>query len=390
MLFKSRKNIKYIFATIKSSFLPAFLFLLCLLTFYSSNPYSEGIPYFLHYTFLVISSLTLGLLYVANQAKPLFGLLIGIVSYMIINNLKAQYGANFFSQAEFQCLCFFLPVNFFILSFLPQSKLKTLHNAYLLLALLFEAVILQHFCEYIKLIPHIDITIETVPLWSCFLWLTLLTALVIFISFNNATINTGQFYAAAGLFLGLIYASTSSGLTTFFLGFSTILLCSSVLDMYRRYNFDYLEHVGSKNSYLAHANSKFPFKYTIALFSLDNRDKIKQIVGDVKMGHLEQMIINSILEMPYELTLYRYSESEIIMVFKNEDAKHAKEFADNIRHNIAASEFVLSNNIGYKITVSVCVSEKTRKDRNAEEVTERAHLALQKSYHFNGNVTTIA
>ena len=220
MLFKSRKNIKYIFATIKSSFLPAFLFLLCLLTFYSSNPYSEGIPYFLHYTFLVISSLTLGLLYVANQAKPLFGLLIGIVSYMIINNLKAQYGANFFSQAEFQCLCFFLPVNFFILSFLPQSKLKTLHNAYLLLALLFEAVILQHFCEYIKLIPHIDITIETVPLWSCFLWLTLLTALVIFISFNNATINTGQFYAAAGLFLGLIYASTSSGLTTFFLGFS--------------------------------------------------------------------------------------------------------------------------------------------------------------------------
>ena len=43
-----------------------------------------------------------------------------------------------------------------------------------------------------------------------------------------------------------------------------------------------------------------------------------------------------------------------------------------------------------KITISVCISEKTRKDLDANEVTERTHNALQKNYRFNCNIVTIA
>jgi len=101
-------------------------------------------------------------------------------------------------------------------------------------------------------------------------------------------------------------------------------------------------------------------------------------------------VVNRILEMPYELSIYRYNESELIMVFKNEDARHVKEFADNIRRQIAAAEFVFASHKSVKITISVCVSEKTRKDLDASEVTERTHNALQKNYRFNCNIVTVA
>lgn len=259
---------------------------------------------------------------------------------------------------------------------------------YLLLILLLEGALLQHFCQIVDIIPHLNITLESIPLWACAFWVFMLAPIAINISFKHTIINTGLFYADSSLFMGLIYSNSSAGITTFFLGFASILLCVTILDLYTRYHYDYLEHVGSKSSYLSHANSKFPFKYTIAIFSIDNRDKLMQFLGERKMRILEQMVINSIMQMPYELTIYRYNDAELIMVFKNEDAKHAKEFADNIRHNIAASEFIFANQKSLKITISVCVSEKTRKDLNASEVTERAHNALQKSYRFNCNITT--
>ena len=78
------------------------------------------------------------------------------------------------------------------------------------------------------------------------------------------------------------------------------------------------------------------------------------------------------------------------MVFKNEDARHVKEFAENIRRKVAATEFVFASHKSIKITISVCVSEKTRKDLNASEVTERTHNALQKNYRFNCNIVTVA
>ena len=390
MISKGTENLKYIFSTIKGSFLPALLLLSVLLTFYAGNPYTETLPLLLHYLFLFITAATVGLLYIANQSKPLFSLVIGLVCYITINQLKMEYGTAFTSSSEFQCLCFLLPIDFAFFYFLPQSKLSAQRNVYLLFILLLQAVIAQHFCDFAKFIPHVDITVEAIPLWSCVIWVVMLAPLAISVSFKNTIINTGLFYADTSLFMGIVYAGNQSGLTTFFLGFSLILLCVTILDLFRRYHYDYLEHVGSKTSYLANANSKFPFKYTIALFSIDNRDKLQQITGKEKIQNLEQLVVNSIINMPYKLSLYRHNESELIMVFKNEDARHAKEYADNIRHNIAASEFILTGNKSLKITISVCVSEKTRKDRNATEVVERAHNALQKSYRYNCNVTTVA
>ena len=387
-LFKKAENLKYIFSTIKSSFLPALFLFLGLLLFYAQNPYEFSLATILHYGFLIIATLTSVLLFLSDRSKPLFSLIIGIVGYCIINTLKVKYGEEFAASSEFRCLCFILPLNFALLYFLPQSKLLQTRNKYLLLLLLAEAALFSHIGTFINHIPHIDITLEAMPLWACALWIMLLAPLAINISFKNTIINTGLFYADTALFLGMIYANTPSGQTTFFLSFALILFCVTLLSLHYSYHYDYLENVGSKIAYLNEANSKFPYKYTIALFSIDNRDKLLKVIGRKKLTVLEQMMVNRIRELPYELSLYRYNEEELIMVFKNEDAKHVKEFADNIRRNIAAAEFVFADMKSLKITISVCVSEKTRKDLDANEVTERTHNALQKNYRFNCNITT--
>lgn len=390
MFIKLPENIKYIFSTIKSSFLPAVLLFIGLVSFYAQNPYSLELSTVLHYLFFFTAALNIVLLCISNQSKPLFSLLLGVICYVIINQLKMRYGADYRNSSEFYCLCFILPLNFVFLYFLPQSKLRTKRNLYLLLGLLLQTALLSHIHGIFNLLPHVNISLESIPLWACAFWIILLAPLAINISFKNTVVNTGLFYAVTSLFMGIVYSDSASGLTSFFLGFALILLCTTILDIYRNFHYDYLENVGSQIAYMSHANSKFPFKYTIALFSIDNRDKLIAAIGKTQCRILDQMVVNKILEMPYNLSIYRYDESELIMVFKNEDARHVKEFADNIRRGIAASEFVFASRKSVKITISVCVSEKTRKDLDAAEVTERTHNALQKNYRFNCNITTVA
>ena len=385
---KFSHNLKYIFSTIRSSFLPALFFLCALTMFYADNPYSDEMSFTLHYLMLITAATAMSLLYFANQSKPLFSLLVGFAGYLVINNLKLKYGAEYIDSAEFRCVCFALPLNFILLYFLPQTKLRIRRNVLLLLFILTQAFILQKYGSFINNIPHLDILLEAVSLWACVLWCLMLGVIALNISFKNTIINTGLFYADTCLFMGLLYSQTSSGLTTFFLGFTLIIFCTVILDLYHRYHYDTLENVNSKVSFANHAVSKFPFKYSVALFSIDNRDKLQTVLGEKKLHILEQMLINRILEMQYEVYLYRYNDSELMMVFY-ENARHTKEFVENIRHNIAATEFIFASHKSIKITISSCISEKTRKDLYASEVTERARNALHKNHRFNCNIITV-
>lgn len=380
----------YIFSTIKSSFLPALLLLCALAFFYAENPTAENVPLILHCCFWATTAVAAVLICLADQTKPLFSLLLGLTAYIIINQLRHETGVDFCTQPEFQALCLVLPLDLVMLHYLPQKKLLRSENLYLLLFLLAQAVAVPLLFPLLSHIPHLSVTLEYMPLPTVALWLASLFIILLGICTHKSILLTGTFYADCALFMALIYAGDLFGLTIFFLIFSVILCLFTVLDLYHRYFYDSLDDVYSKNAYFNHAHHRFPFKYTIAIFSLDNRDKLLQILGAKHLQTLEQMVIDRIKNMPYDMSFYRYTAEEIILVFKNEDAKHVKEFADNIRRTVAVSEFILANHKSLKITISLCVSEKTRKDLNATEITERAHNALQKNYRFNCNIVTVA
>ena len=380
-------NAKYIFSTIKNSFLPALCFALGLVFFYSYQPYESATNPYLHVIFYCLSFVSLSGLFFVNRSKPFLSLLCGMFCYLLLNNLKIMKGAEFSGSAEFLWLCMLLPLNLGTYYFLPPAKLKNMRNFYLLLLTFAELIFAQNFGEFILQIPYIDMTVGMMPLWITIVWILVLVPIALDISFHNTIVNTGLFYADTALFFGLIYADNASACTTFFLTFSVILSVTAVLDLRHLYRYDYLDGVGSCQSYISQAGNKFPFKYTIALLCIDNREKLFKAIGKRKVKILEQMIVNRIQDFPYEIEIFRHEVNELILVFKNETAKHVMDYAEEIRRTLAGSEFIFQDQDSVKITVSICVSEKTRKDLNAAEVINRAHNTLQKANSLNCNIS---
>ncbi|MDO4162604.1 MAG: hypothetical protein Q4D80_06365 [Pseudomonadota bacterium] len=384
-------SVKYILSTIKSSFLPALLFAGGMVVFFAQNPYIPEVTFTFHTAFYILAFLGVTLLCIVNRSKPFFSLITGIVSYIFLNWSKNKYGTDYQSCTEYLWICFALPLNLLLFYYLDPHKLQSKIGFWLSVFLLGQLFFIQHCGNIIRQIPYLNLNFGNMPMIAAALWFLIFMPVAIDISIKNTRLNTGLFYADACLFMGLMYSGNVSAVTTFFLCFALILFATTLTDLYHQYNYDILENVGSYNSYLNHANSRFPYKYTIGLFSIDNRDKLLKILGSRKMQELEQMLVNRIRDFPYDISVYRYlNPEELIMVFKNEDAKHTMEYADNIRHVIAASEFFFTNGKSIKITISASVSEKTRLDLNATSVTTRAHNALQKAYRFNCNIVTKA
>lgn len=379
-------NFKYVMSTIKSSFLPAIIFAAGLCCFYAQNPYETFSVNFLHYAFLAISGFALCGLYTLNLSKPFFSLLCATICYFLISELKKANVDEYIFSPQYLWICFLLPFNLLLFYFIPQTRLKTKRNFYLFLGVLLQAALVENFGGFISQIPQINVMVESMPLYALIIWASAFIFLSLDISFKNTITNTGLFYADSCLMFGLIYSANTSGFVGFFFCFALIALITAILDLYKKYRYDILDNVSSYPTYLAHAANKFPFKYTIGVFCVDNRDKILAELGYKYVKNLEQMLIDKITDMPYEISIYRFNSTHCIMVFKNETAKRVMEYCENIRHDIAASEFIFPHNQTVKITISTCVCEKTRKDLNAAEVINRAYIKLKQHTKFNLNI----
>ena len=153
---------------------------------------------------------------------------------------------------------------------------------------------------------------------------------------------------------------------------------------------DIVTGLPGRNAYLKQSKS-FPLKYSLGIICIDNFEHLQQVFGRRGSNALAQMISMRLLETDNENPVYRCSEDEFVIIFKNEDKKEGFERLEKIRRAIASAEFMLSNRKkGLKLTVSCCVSEKKRSDDNSLEVLLRARKALQKTYQFTQNVTTKA
>ena len=127
------------------------------------------------------------------------------------------------------------------------------------------------------------------------------------------------------------------------------------------------------------------------MVSIDGYDEMKNMFGKKDRDILIKMMVGKIIEEAGDENLYRYSNSEFIIIYKNESKKESFEHLEQIRRAIASAEFVLNNRKkSIKLTVSTCVSEKKRSDANAIEVLYRIHKTLQKANEFSHNISSQA
>ena len=207
---------------------------------------------------------------------------------------------------------------------------------------------------------------------------------------TGSIMDSSLFYTGLNIFAGFYYSSSPTALTIFFTAAAITLLYCVCKDIYYHTYTDDGTKLASRNAYLKQS-SKFPLKYSLGIICIDNYEHLKQVFGNRSIRQLTRMISMRIQEVETEALLYRYSEDEFVIIFKNEDKKEGYERLEKIRRGIASAEFMLgSRKKGLKLTVSCCISEKKRSDDNSLEVLRRTQKALQKAYQFTQNVTSKA
>lgn len=385
-------NIKQGISLIKNTFIPALFFACGLLTFYGYVELSENTMLSLHYAFYAFNFINFLILLYFNRRKPSFFILIIMLTYILINYLKRTFGEEYFTTPAFINLCFFLPLNLAFFYFYPPKLLLTKESVYFLLGLFVQYSVAEQLSQNnislgynFSSLPH-----NGLNNLSLILFLLLFLATFISISLTGYIMPTALFFTAINIFFGVYYSASPTALSIFFCTAALTLITAVIQEIYYTTYKDVLTGLSSRNSYMLDAKS-FPLKYSIGIICIDDYERLRRIFGRSGINALTRMITGRITETETEETIYRYSEDEFIVVFKNEDKNTGYARLEKIRRAVASAEFIFKgNNKPLKLTVSCSISEKKRSDANSYDVLSRAHKAMQKTHQFSQNVTSKA
>lgn len=389
-MFKFSINFEELISLIKNSFIPAIILGFGLLNFYARTEISETSQLTLHYVFYALSFTSFLILLYFNQSKPVFLILTILLSYILINYIKKSYGAEYLGSAAFVNLCFFAPINLAFFYFYPNHRLMTKENVYLLLGIFTQFAITESLCRNnIKLgYNFFDTENSNLNGISTIIFLATIIAAFIRTSLNGRIASTALFFAIIEIFLGYYYSASPTALTIFFSIAALTVTIAIVQDVYYSTYKDVLTGLASRNSYIVDTKG-FPLKYSIGIICIDDYERLSKVFGRFGIDALTKMIANRIVETEIEEQIYRYSEDEFVIVFKNEDKNTGYERLEKIRRNIASAEFILNpRRKALKLTVSCSISEKKRSDANSYEVLVRAHKAILKAHQFSQNITS--
>lgn len=391
-MLKLNISLEKILPLLKNTFLPALVFGAGVIGFYAANPFPESSLLTLHSLFYVLSFAAFLILLYFDSRKPVFFILITVLSYILINYVKKNGGESYQSSAEYLNLCFFLPLNLTIFYFLPGGKLLRKENVWLLLSVFAQFAVAEKLSAA-GLAPawNFDDTPSSgLNSLSLIFFALMLCASFIRASISGSIVDTALFFAGFEIFLGFYYSLLPSALTIFFAAAMLSIAVAVVQDIYYSTYRDVLTGLAGRNAFIINAKN-FPLKYSVGIVCIDDYEKLGQVFGRMGQNALTKMIAARITETEFENQVYRYTPDEFVIIFKKEDKNEGFDRLEKIRRAVASAEFMLGRRKKpIKLTVSCAVSEKKRSDANSVEVLVRAHKALQKTYKFTQNVTSKA
>ena len=385
------RNLKLIIPQIQSSLLPALIFACAFLGYFLYGEISPTARHNLHLIFWGANLLCLGILFCFNRSKPFFYILTIIFSYIIINRLKRYYSLDYMSTSAYINLCFFAPLNLGFFYFWRVHKLLSKPTVWLLL-IFFTELAIGEYLDRLNFAIAFNSNVDGINLNTLSILLFLIVIISAFIrcSLTGYQEETALFFSTINIFAGFYYSASSTALCIFFGAAALTTLIGVIKNIRYALGHDFLTGLSSRRAYLKESK-KYPMKYSLAVICLDNYEHLSKILGNTKTQKLIKMLAMRLSELENDNPLYRYSVDEFILFFKNDNLKQSFEKLDNIRREIAASEFMFSNHQkGLKITISGCVSEKKRSDSSATEVMVRARKTLQKTYQFTQNLISKA
>lgn len=381
---KILQKLEEFFPLMKNTTLPALIFTIGVLGFYAFEPFAPDTIITLNTVFYISGGTIFAALIIFNRNKPAFILLISILSYIIINVLKQNYGSEFDATPAYQNLSIIAPLNFIIFYFLPEKKLLKSRNVYLLLFLLAEFSLIEHLSRHgISLIP----SSEGINKINILIFGITLLSLFISCSASGEILDTGIFFSVFNYSLGFIYSGNAGGQIIFFCAGTITLGLTLGEHIYYTMFHDIETGLSSRKSFLHHAKS-FPPKYSLGIVLIDDYERLKKIFKHSGITAIVKMITHVITEVETEAQIYRYEADEFVLIFRGKTQKEAFERIETIRRAVASASFKLRGMAKpLKLTVSASVTEEKRSDNDAVAVLIRADKALQKSYRFAQNIT---
>ena len=370
--------------------LPAFLFAFALLGFYISTSFSGGMTTFFHVGFYLLSFAGFLILLYFNRSKPVFLLLIMVLSYTLINLFKHGLAENYAGSAAYLSLCTLVPLNLLFFYFWPPRQLLCKTNIWLLLGLFGQYALVEHLARHDVALGFFLSGSAPLNFLACIAFSLLLAVVFINAIRSGSITDYNFFFAFLCLLLAFYYSGTASGLSVFSFTAVLCLLSALLQNLYNETYKDPLTGLDSRNSYMIHAKN-FPLKYSIGIISIDDYDKLGINFGKRIRNILTKLIAERIIELEKDENIYRYSPDEFVIVYKSLDKNEGFERLETIRRAIASAQFQFSpRRKPIKLTVSASISEKKRSDANSFEVLVRAGKVLQKTRSFSHNVTSKA
>ncbi len=383
---------KQILPLMKNSLLPSLLLFLTLGIYFIAAPLNTHWLLLLHIGFLILSFICCLILLYANRNRPLFFIITITLGYCLLNYLKYYHGTIYNLSNDFYNLTFFMGLLILFFYFLPNRPFFCLDTVGFIAIIFLSLAIGEHLGR-----QNIGIDFSRfhynnlgLQIFGLSLYLTILIIMLIHSSIKNDILTSALFFATIDITLALYLSDRPTPLALFFFSAIFTILCGIIHTLcYDRYK-DSITGLNNGNAFIKAASS-LPAKYGLGIICIDNYKQLAQIFRQSGINEIAAMISRKIKEIEPQAELYRCGSDEFIIIFNGAEKGETYTKTENLRRNIAASEFYLSHRKKpLKLTVSCSVADKKRSDIDVFGVFIRARKILQKTYKFTQNITSQA
>ena len=312
-----------------------------------------------------------------------------VFAYLILNDVRKNYGDDYFENIQYYYLTVLFPLNYTALFLFEKAeKLHIKKNLFILLALLAEFTICEGLCKHeyghFSSAPVLGLNYISAGIFiACGL------ILFIKINFRSQQRSAPVFFAYICCSVGFLFSSQISAVCLFFCTSALIIFLNTLYWSFFTNYYDILTGVFNKHSYIIRKETSFPLKYSVGIICIDNYEHLLQVFKK-KIDNIILMIVGQIAS--FGITdIYRIEEDEFLLLFYEKDKTETFDKLEEIRRTIASDEFVVKKSQKpIKLTISASVAEKRRSDFDSVAVVIRARAALKQSYTFTQNITSKA
>ncbi len=375
----------------QNSWIPAALLLIfgCLHLLF--NPLPLYLQNIFHILFFAINITSIVLLGMYNRNRSLFSIVIILLTYIAINYQKHTFGVIYYLTPAYMNMTFLVIIGLIFFYFLPNRPFFSIDTLSFLIVI-FAAFAL---CEWLNSLqikmdfsPFIEFE-SGLQVFSISLFILGILIMLLHSSINNKILSTYNAYTVINIMLALYLSNQSSSLSLFFVSASLTALGGIVSQHIFTIYKDSTTGIFNGKAFIKHAG-KMNNKYGLGIIYIDDYKHLLQAFRKSGANDVVKMISKRISSIDPNGILYRCTPNEFVIIFPNIEKGTAYKRLDDIRRQIAASEFILPKiKRPLKITVSCCIAVRKREEKVAN-LYMRALKKLQKASRFSQNITSEA